>query len=139
MKFEQISMTLLLVSALGLAGGAITATVVGEEVTYMRGIGTGLFFAGLILGAYGRWTMATAAFKHSTNWGFMVIFVPLAETVFLIQHFKQARFPALLQLVGFFYVIIGMIMIFFGAPKKLGVAAEEIVFSVESLIQVLAV
>ncbi len=124
MQGSQAGMILLIASALGLAGGGIAAMVLEDEFTVLRGLGTGLGLAGVAIGFVGRWSLSQTAYNVSTNWGHMVRYVPFAETAFIFIHFQKAKFPALLQLFSFLYIVGGLFLMYLGEPEQVGVKVE---------------
>lgn len=61
----------------------------------------GLFaFVGVILVVFGGVWMLIRAFSESVLWGLGCLFLPLVSLIFLILHWRQAKDPFFLQLLG---------------------------------------
>ncbi len=63
----------------------------GRKTTYTIGAVVGGL--GIVISAVGGIWFLVAAFKVSVLWGLLCLFVPLAQIVFLITHWKEVRKP----------------------------------------------
>jgi hypothetical protein len=63
-------------------------------------LGVVLFIVALLATTVGSVLFLVAAFRESTKWGLLVMFVPFAGLVFLVQHWSAAKNGFLISLAG---------------------------------------
>ena len=66
----------------------------------MEILGIVLQIVGFIIFAFGGIWFVVESFRESVWWGLAVMFIPFAETIFLILHWRVASKPFGFQLLG---------------------------------------
>lgn len=77
-------------SLLGLAGGVVYATF--SDVGYLKGIGTGIWIAGLLLLVGSRFAIAAIAWEESALWGIGVFLIDLVLIIYCIRNWAETKF-----------------------------------------------
>lgn len=76
----------------------------------MLALGVVLLVVGGLIAVVGSLMVVVAAFRVSTTWGLLVLFVPFAGLVFLFQYWTEARRGFLISVGGVVLVIISMFL-----------------------------
>lgn len=100
-----VAVMLFLAAALGSAGGLMYATF-GENVGYLLGWGTGLWWGGVVLGALARFGIIGMAFQESTMWGLGCWWVPFMLDVYAFMHWTETKFLYVMSWAAFFLITI---------------------------------
>lgn len=69
-----------------------------------------IVFAGVIATIVGGFWMLVRAFSESILWGLGCLLLPLVSLFYLIVHWRQAKDPFFLQLLGAGVIIGGMVL-----------------------------
>jgi hypothetical protein len=83
-------LSVVVLSALGLAGGVVYATF--SDVGYLKGIGTGIWIAGLLLLFGSRVAIAKIAWEESAGWGIGVFLIDLVLIIYCIRNWGETKF-----------------------------------------------
>ncbi len=70
-----------------------------------------LAYGGGIISLIGGLWLLIAAFQQSILWGLAVLFVPLAEFIFIIMHWDRAAWPFIVSLAGFAMSVIAVVIV----------------------------
>ena len=110
-----VAVMVFLAAALGSAGGLIYATF-GEDIGYLVGWGTGLFWAGLITAGLCRFGIIGMAFQENALWGWgCIVFDPIL-LVFTIKNWAETKYVFVTGIAALFLVTIpGMLLMIAGA------------------------
>jgi len=76
----------------------------------MTGLGALLVILGLVIALFGGLMFLVAAFRESIWWGLACLFLPFVSFFFLIVHWRVAKKPFFLQLLGLAVMVIGAIL-----------------------------
>jgi hypothetical protein len=69
-----------------------------------------IIILGIVVFAIGGLMFLVAAFRESIRWGLACLFLPIVPLFFLIVHWRLARKPFFIQLVGFVLIVVGVIL-----------------------------
>lgn len=86
--------------------------------TFLLVVASALLLVGWVL-------TLVAAFRVSTTWGLLSLFVPLAAFVFLFRYWPETRVPALLHLAGLGALVVGMAVVVGAGAITAGRQAES--------------
>jgi len=115
-----VAVMLFLGAALGSAGGLIYASF-GENVGYVYGWGTGLWWGGVVLGALARFGIIGMAFQEDTMWGLGCVWVPFVLDIYSIKNWAETKYLYVMSWAAFFLITIPG----FGL-QVMGVVAEAV-------------
>ena len=73
-------------------------------------MGALIIILGIILFAVGGFLFLVAAFRESIWWGLACLFLPVVQIFFLIVHWRNARKPFFIQLLGLVVFLVGIII-----------------------------
>ena len=73
-------------------------------------MGALIILLGLAIFVIGGLFFLVAAFRESIWWGLACLFLPIVSFFFLIVHWREARKPFFLQVVGFAVLVVGAII-----------------------------
>lgn len=65
----------------------------------------GLFILGAVLALIGGIGLLIAGFRESVLWGLGMLFLPVVSLIFVLLHWREAKNPFLLQILGVGLVI----------------------------------
>jgi hypothetical protein len=77
----------------------------------MELLGSAVVLVGLALMVLGGLVFVVKAFRESVLWGLGVLLLPFVSLVFLVLHWRQAKDPFLLQLIGLGVMLLGSIVL----------------------------
>ena len=73
-------------------------------------IGMAIMFLAIGIYLIGWIWFLVAAFRESIWWGLACLFIPIVQLIFLIVHWREARKPFFLQLLGLVIFIVAIII-----------------------------
>ena len=73
-------------------------------------MGALIIILGIILFAVGGFLFLVAAFRESIWWDLACLFLPVVQIFFLIVHWRNARKPFFIQLLGLVVFLVGIII-----------------------------
>jgi len=73
-------------------------------------IGMAIMFLAIGIYLIGWIWFLVAAFRESIWWGLACLFIPIVQLIFLIVHWREARKPFFLQLLGLVIIIVAIII-----------------------------
>jgi hypothetical protein len=73
-------------------------------------MGALIILLGIVIFLIGGLLFLVAAFRESIWWGLACLFLPVVSFFFLIVHWREARKPFFLQLLGFVVLLVGVII-----------------------------
>jgi hypothetical protein len=82
-----------------------------HPVTVMELLGSVVVLVGLALMVLGGLVFVVKAFRESILWGLGVLFLPFVSLIFLALHWRQAKDPFFLQLVGLGVMLLGSVVL----------------------------
>lgn len=97
--------TLFLAAALGSAGGLIYATF-GEDVGYLYGWGTGLFWGGLIMHVLARLAIIGMAWQESPFWGIASWWLDIVLWIYAIRNWEETKFMFVTYWAALIFIVI---------------------------------
>ncbi|QDT17743.1 hypothetical protein [Alienimonas californiensis] len=104
---KQILAVLGVCALLGVVGG-FAYSMMNDNTNAVASIGSGLFVAGLIPGLISGFMLLAAAFKESTMWGLIYLFLgPPGQLAFVVMNWSRAK-------NGFFLAVGANVIIFVG-------------------------
>lgn len=73
-------------------------------------MGALIILLGIVIFVIGGLFFLVAAFRESIWWGLACLFIPIVSLFFLIVHWRVAKKPFFIQLLGFAVLVIGAII-----------------------------
>jgi len=95
----------------GCAFGMIAGTLGTDDSSFLNNLGWGIMLAGGLSIMTGYCMAIVISFNDSMIWCALILFFGLpAEFIYLAINFGEMKWPVAIQLVGFFYLVVGFVL-----------------------------